>query len=163
MIGSTPLPTPVSPAFSLVSAAPRGAPQRIALRRSVALRAAVLVCMLIASAAIQFCVAPHIGAGRALPASVAMFALLALCAIRCERNLPAALKVGPDGLSVWNRAGFPIAQGRIVGCSQWTGTLLVLALAVEGARVRTLLIVADMLPAAVFRELAVLGRRGAPA
>lgn len=156
-------PTPALPADALVPETPNGAPQRITLRRSVTLRTALLAFMLIASAAIQSCVAPHLGAWRALPLSLAAFALLALFAIRRERNLPAALKVGPEGLSVWNHAGLPIAQGRITGCSQWTGKLLVLAFAADGARAHTLLIAADMLPAAIFRELAVLGRRGAQA
>ena len=80
--------------------------------------------------------------------------------MRHERAQPAALKIGPDGLSAWGRAGKLLAQGRIAGCSQWSGRLLILALA-AGSRgaPRTLLLAADALPAPVFRELSVLGRR----
>jgi hypothetical protein len=95
--------------------------------------------------------------------TLAVWALLALCAVRYERAQPVALKIGPDGLSAWSQAGILLAQGRIAGCSQWSGRLLVLALVPDQGRSRTLLLTADALPAPVFRELAVLGRRGAGA
>jgi hypothetical protein len=54
-----------------------------------------------------------------------------------------------------------LAQGRIAGCSQWSGRLLILALADASGRSRAILIAADTLCADAFRELAVLGRRAA--
>jgi hypothetical protein len=149
-------PTPDRPAASLVPVAFDEAPQRIALRRSVALRTALAAFMLLASAAVFSCFASRLGGWQALPLALAIFALLMLGAIRYERNQPAALKVGPEGLAMWDQAGFPLPPGRIAGCAQWSGRLLVLALAADGSRIP-----ADMLPASVFRELAVLGRRGA--
>jgi hypothetical protein len=77
--------------------------------------------------------------------------------VKHEYAQPVALKIGPDGLFAWDRAGSLLMQGRIAGCSQWSGRLLVLALAPDHGRSRTLLLAADALPAAVFRELAVLG------
>lgn len=148
---------------SLESATSDGAQQRITLLRSVAMRAALGVFILIATLAVYTCFASHLGAWQAAPLTLAVWALLTLCAIKHEHAQPVALKIGPDGLSAWNRAGRLLAQGRIAGCSQWSGRLLVLALAPEHGRTRTLLLAADALPASVFRELAVLGRRGAGA
>jgi hypothetical protein len=154
---------PALPALSPESATPDGAPQRIALRRSVAIWAAMGVFVVTATLAVFACLAPHLGAWQAVPLTLAVWALLALCALRYERTRPVALKIGPDDLSVWGRTGAPMAQGRIAGCSQWSGGLLILALMPEQGRSRTLLLAADALPAPIFRELAVLGRRGAGA
>lgn len=155
--------TPAQPAASLESATPDGARQRITLRRSVAMRAASGFFVLTATLAVYTCLASHLGAWQALPLTFAVLALLALCAVQHERAQPVALKLGPDGLSAWGSAGNLLAQGRIAGCSQWSDCLLVLALAPDHGRSRTLLVAADALPEPVFRELAVLGRRGAGA
>jgi hypothetical protein len=137
-----------------------GAP-RIALRRSVMLRGVTLFFILTAVAAVQGCLAARFGAALAAPASLAVLASLMLGAWRHWRDAPGTIQIGPDGLAVWNRAGTLLAQGRIAGCSQWTGRLLILALANAGGRSRALLIAADTLGADAFRELAVLGRRAA--
>ncbi|HEX7913364.1 MAG TPA: hypothetical protein VF534_35470 [Paraburkholderia sp.] len=154
---------PALPVLAPESATSDGAPQRIALRRSVAMRIMLGVFVLTATTAVYACLAAHLGAWQAVPLTLAVSALLVLGAHRHERAQPVALKIGPNDLSVWGRAGVPLAQGRIVGCSQWSGRLLILALAPERGRTRTLLFAADALPASVFRELAVLGRRGAGA
>ena len=154
---------PAGPALSPESAEPDGASQRILLRRSVAIWAALGVFVLTATLAVYACLALHLGAWQAIPFTLAVWAWLALCSLRYERAQPVALKIGPDGLSVWNRTGALLAQGRIAGCSQWSGCLLMLALMPEQGRSRTLLLAADALPAPIFRELAVLGRRGAGA
>jgi hypothetical protein len=140
-----------------------GAPQRIALRRSVAMCVILGVFVLTAVAAVYTCLAAHLGAWQAAPLALAVCALLVLGARRHELAQPAALKIGPNGLSVWGRAGELLMQGRIAGCSQWSGRLLILALSPEQGRTRTFLFASDALPAPVFRELAVLGRRGAGA
>ncbi len=119
--------------------------------------------VLTATAAVFACLAAHLGAWQAVPLTLAVCALLVLGARRHELAQPAALKIGPDGLSVWGRAGVLLAHGRIAGCSRWSGRLLILALAPAEGRTRTLLFAADALPAPIFRELAVLGRRGAGA
>ncbi|WP_310699459.1 hypothetical protein [Paraburkholderia sp. USG1] len=152
---------PVLPARSPESATPDGAPQRIALRRSVAMWAALGVFVLTATSAVFACLAWHLGTWQAVPLTLTVWAWLALCALRYQRAQPVALKIGPDGLSVWGRTGALLAQGRIAGCSQWSGRLLILALMPEQGCSRTLLFTADALPAPIFRELAVLGRRGA--
>ncbi|NML29553.1 hypothetical protein HHL14_01695 [Paraburkholderia sp. G-4-1-8] len=128
------------------------------------------VFVLTATLAVYVCLASHLGAWQAIPLTLAVAALLALGAARHDAAQPAALHIGPGELSVWDRAGGLLAQGRVVGCAQWSDRLLVLGLENEGrpmrrlhSRSRTLLFAADALPAAVFRELAVLGRRAAGA
>jgi hypothetical protein len=155
--------TPAPPAASLESATPDGASQRIALRRSVTLRTAAAVFVLIATLAVYTCLAARLGAWWAVPLTLAACALLVLGAARHELARPVAFKLGPDGLSAWDGAGNLLAQGRIAGCSQWTGRLLVLALAPDHGRPCTLMVPVDAIPASAFRELAVLGRRGAGA
>ncbi|MFM0337853.1 hypothetical protein PQR27_15240 [Paraburkholderia fungorum] len=117
--------------------------------------------ILIAALAVHTCLASRLGHWQAVPLTLAVLALLSLCAARHEREQPVALKIGPEGLSAWGRTGHLLVQGRIAGCSQWSGRLLVLALVPDHGCSRTLLITADALPATVFRQLAVLGRRGA--
>jgi hypothetical protein len=94
-------------------------------------------------------------------------ALLALCAARHDAAQPVALHLGMGEISAWNCAGALLARGRVVGCAQWSGRLLVLTVAPEDGRThgrtRTLLLAADALPPTVFRELSVLGRRAAGA
>jgi hypothetical protein len=150
------------------------ATRRIALRRSVALRAALGAFVLMATLAVYTCLAPRLGAWQAAPLTLAVAALLALCAARHDAAQPVALSVAMGEISAWNRAGALLARGRVVGCAQWSGRLLVLAVQSGGARkrgsalksqgrTRTLLLAADALPPAVFRELSVLGRRAAGA
>nr|WP_245763258.1 protein YgfX [Paraburkholderia diazotrophica] len=112
-------------------------------------------------AAVWATVAPRLGIIRAAPMGAAVFAILALAAVRHARNEPRAFKIGPDGMSVWSRMGILRAQGRIAGCSQWSDCLLMLSLGDEGGRSHRLLIAADMLERDLFRELAVLARRSA--
>ncbi|MCC8394977.1 hypothetical protein LJ656_20505 [Paraburkholderia sp. MMS20-SJTR3] len=155
-----------------------GTTQRIALRRSFSLRVALGVFVLIATLAVYTGLAPELGAWRAIPLTFASAMLLALCAARYDAAQPAALRFGSGELSAWNRAGVLLAQGRVVGCAQWSGRLLVLALEpadrsprIRAAwpsrraqgRSRTVLLTADALPATVFRELSVLGRHAAGA
>ncbi|WP_144137861.1 hypothetical protein [Paraburkholderia sp. BCC1884] len=124
---------------------------------------AVAVFVVTATLAVYACFASRLGAWQAIPLTAAVAGLLMLCAARRNGALPVALKIAPAGLSVWDRAGKLLVQGRIAGCSQWSDRLLVLAVAPETGRTRTVLLSADALPAAVFRELAVLGRRAAGA
>ena len=95
--------------------------------------------------------------------ALAVLAALAIAAVRQDRGAPGMLKIGPDSLTVWNRRGALLCQGRIAGCSQWSGRLLMLALVGDDGRSHPLLLAADALPGGVFRELAVLGRCGAGA
>jgi hypothetical protein len=150
--------TPALPVVSPESTA-QGAAQRIALRRSFSMRAALVFFVLSATLAVFAVLAPHLGAWRVVPLTLATGALLAICAARYERAQPVALKVGQDGLSAWSRTGGLLAEGRIVGCSQWSGRLLILTLAAESGRTHSLVLAADTLAAPVFRELSVLGRR----
>jgi hypothetical protein len=146
----------------LLGSAPVDMPQRVALGRSAGLRAAAGAFVLVATAAVYASAAPRWGALDAAWLAAAAFALLMLGAVAHERRQPAALKIGPDGLTAWTRAGDMLVRGRIVGCSQWTNLLLVLAVAGEEGRPKPLLIAADALGAESFRGLAVQGRRGAP-
>jgi hypothetical protein len=125
------------------------------------MRVALGIFVLIATSAVYTCAASRLGAWHAVPLTLAVGALLTLCAIRHERAQPVALRIGREELSLWGRAGTLLAHGRIAGCSQWSDRLLILALKPEAARASTVLLAADSLPAAVFRELSVLGRRAA--
>jgi hypothetical protein len=114
--------------------------------------------VLIAIAAVQAGLAARFGALQGAPAALATLAVLTFAAMRHWRNEIAVIKIGPDGLAAWNRAGEVIAHGRITGCAQWSGSLLILALMGTHCRSYRLLIAADTLSADAFRELAVLGR-----
>jgi hypothetical protein len=127
------------------------------------MRFALGVFVVIAMWAVYTCAASHRGAWQAIPLTLSVGALLTLCAIRHERARPVALRIGRGEASVWDRSDRLLAHGRVAGCSQWSGRLLVLALKPEAGRANTLLLVADSLPAPVFRELSVLGRRAAGA
>ncbi|MPW17103.1 hypothetical protein GCT13_09210 [Paraburkholderia sp. CNPSo 3157] len=115
--------------------------------------------IVVSVAAVWATVAPRFGVVRAAMTGTAVFAILALATVRHARNEPRAFKIGPDGVSVWSRMGTLRAQGRIVGCSQWSDCLLMLSLEDEGGKLHRLLIAADMLDPDFFRELAVLARR----
>ena len=80
-------------------------------------------------------------------AVAALVALAVLCTAfaRYDRRRPASLKIGPDGLTIWNGAGRQIAQGRVAGCAQWSDSLLSIALVGDNGRTHTLLVAADML------------------
>jgi hypothetical protein len=127
------------------------------------MRAASAVFVLIATWAIYTCLASHLSAWQAVPLALALWALLTLCAVKHERAQPCTLTIGPDKLSAWGRTGSLLVQGHIAGCSQWSDRLLVLALASDRGRCRTLLLPVDALPGSAFRALAVLGRRCAGA
>lgn len=131
------------------------------LRPSAWLRGAVSLFVALASAAVFAALAPRMGGWHAVLPACAVFAGLALWAVRQDRAAPGALKVGPDALTVWDRRGTLLCQGRVAGCSQWSGWLLMLALVDDNGRSHPLLLTADALPADARRELAVLGRRGA--
>jgi hypothetical protein len=115
----------------------------------------------VAVSAVCMTVAPRIGVGSSVLAAAAVLAILVAAAARHARNQPAALKIGPEGLSVWNRAGILRAQGRIIGCSQWSDSLLMLCLEDDGGKLHRLLIPADTAERGAFRELAVLARHSA--
>ncbi|WP_184006344.1 MULTISPECIES: hypothetical protein [unclassified Paraburkholderia] len=138
------------------------------------MRAAVGAFVLIATLAVYTCLAPRVGAWQAAPLTLAVAALLMLCAARHDAAQAIALHVAMSEISAWNHAGELLARGRVVGCAQWSGRLLVLELEPEGGRrrglmrvttgrTRSLLLAADALPSPVFRELSVLGRRAAGA
>ena len=126
--------------------------------------------VLIVTLAVHTCLAPRLGAWPAAPLTLVVAALLALGAARHHAAQPVALHIAMDEISAWSRAGALLARGRVVGYAQWSGRLLVLAVESENSRRRgpalnprgrtgTLLLPADALPPAVFRELSVLGRR----
>ncbi|MGV2289067.1 hypothetical protein AAHK20_10160 [Trinickia sp. YCB016] len=133
------------------------------LRRSVALLGAMVVFALIASCAVYTVAAPRCGIAQAVWFSAATLSILTLGMLAHERRRPAVLKIGPDGVVALSRAGEVLLAGRIVGFTQWTGLLLVLAVAVRDGkgRIGPLLIPADSLSPDFFRELAVRARHGA--
>jgi hypothetical protein len=134
----------------------------VVLRRSVALSVAMVVFALIASCAVYTVSVSRCGIVQALWFAAATLSVLTLGMLAHERRRPAVLKIGPDGIAALNRAGAVTLAGRIVGFSQWTGLLLVLAVAGRDGRGRIapLLIPADSLSPDSFRELAVKARHG---
>ncbi len=133
------------------------------LRQSALLRGAVSVFVLVASAAVFAGLPVQTGTPQAFLLALAVFVLLAMCALRYERKQPGLIEIGPDGWSVRDATGKSAAQGRIAGCAQWSDWLLVLVLATGTGRHKRLLVMADALAADAFRELAVAGRRGSQA
>jgi hypothetical protein len=125
------------------------------------LHGAVAGFVAVAAGAVGTTLAARVGLPHALLAALATCAVLGLAWLRAARRRPASLKIGPDGLTAWNRAGQAVAQGRIAGCAQWSGWLLAIALVGDNGRSRTLLFTADMLCSDLFRELSVQARRAA--
>ena len=135
------------------------APRRIALRRSFLVRLASFCFALVCTAAVHFTAAAHLGAIAAVWLAAAAFAALGLSYVRYERGQPALLELTADGIAGYDSAGRTLLQGRIVGAAQWAEWLLVLAVAgADGRRPTRLVVAADALNAAAFRELAVRGR-----
>ncbi len=139
----------------------RGTPWRIALRRSLAVRLAVLAFALVCTAAVHFTAAAHIGASAAVWLAVAACAALGVSFMRYERRQPAWIELTCEGVAAFDDTGRALLQGRIAGAAQWAGRLLVLAVAGVDGRQDTLVVAADAVPAAVFRELAVRARHAA--
>ncbi|MFC0398634.1 protein YgfX [Paraburkholderia rhizosphaerae] len=131
------------------------------LRRSALLYCVSAVFILIAVAAVFTTLVARFAWPHAVVAALATLGMLGIALARDARRRPTSLKIGPDGLATSNRAGQSIAQGRIVGCAQWSGWLLSIALVGDNGRSRTLLVTADMLCSDHFRELAVQARRAA--
>jgi len=138
-----------------------GSSQRIVLRRSALVYGATAAFIAIAATAVFTTLMPRAGWVHAAVAVLTMLAVLCLAWAHDARRRPASLKIGPDGLTAWNRAGQPIAQGRIASFAQWSGWLLSVVLVSDNGRSRTLLVTADMLCSDHFRELSVLARRAA--
>ena len=141
---------------------PGDASRRIALRRSVAVRAATFAFALVAALALGSVVLPRGGDAAAVALAAATFGALTLAALAHERRQPAALGLEPDGVVAYDRAGGVVLRGRIAGCAQWADRLLMMAVLPHGgARAAPLLVAADALPAEAFRELAVRARHAA--
>jgi hypothetical protein len=138
-----------------------GSVQRIALRRSALLFGATAGFIALAVAAVCTTFAARFTLVDAAAAALVTLAVLCTAFAHYDRRLPASLKIGPDGMTVWNGAGRQIAQGRVAGCAQWSGSLLSIALVGDNGRTHTLLVAADMLHPEPFRELAVEARRAA--
>jgi hypothetical protein len=123
------------------------------------LQIAVFCFIAVAAAAVHTSLTPWLGGWRALPLSLAVLALLALVAAALRRGGPAAIEIGPDGVSAFDRHGVRVAQGLVAASSQWGAWLLVLVL-VSGRRRFPLVLAADALHPDAFRELAVIARCG---
>jgi hypothetical protein len=136
-----------------------GAPRRIALSRSVAVRAATFAFALVVALAVRGVIAPLAGDSAAVALGAAVFGALALAACAHERRQAAVLYLEPDGIAAYGRCGALIVRGRFAGYTQWANRLLVIAVTPHGgARAVPLLVAADALPAEAFRELAVRAR-----
>jgi hypothetical protein len=131
------------------------------LRRSAALHSAAAFFVLIAVAAVCSTLFSRVSLAQTVIAGLAALAILTVAAARHIRHEPGSLKIGPDMLTIWDRAGILRAQGRITGCSQWSDCLLVLSIDEENGHSQQCLIAADAVDRNVFRELSVVARRAA--
>ncbi len=141
-----------------LSAGPAEGGASFALRPSAAVWVTTACLVLIATAALYSSLAARLGLLGAAPAALAVFAGLMLAARRCRQREAGMVKIGPDSLVVRDRLGRLRAHGAVAGCARWGGWLLVIELRGATGRRKTVLIPADALPAASFRELAALGR-----
>lgn len=140
----------------------RGAPRRVALRRSRTVRLAALSSGCVCVAAVHSAAAAHLGAIDALWLAAAAVAALGASFVRYERRQPVRLELTSDAVAGYDRTGRRLFQGRIVGVSQWAERLLVLAVAgAETRRASTFVVAADAVDAAAFRALAVRARHAA--
>ncbi|MBN3810360.1 hypothetical protein [Paraburkholderia sp. Ac-20347] len=130
------------------------------MRASWTMRAALLLGLLVACAAFQTALAPWLGAWRAAPAVLALGAAGGLGFVAWCRAQPAFIEIGTDRFAAFARSGACLADGRLIGASQWGAALLALVVE-EGARRKTLLIAADSVDAETFRVLAVTARSAA--
>ncbi|MFC7629423.1 protein YgfX [Paraburkholderia humisilvae] len=131
------------------------------LRRSALLYGVAAGFILVAAAAVFTTLASRTAWLHAAVAALTTLVVLSVVLVQDARRRPASLKIGSDTLTAWNRAGQPVAQGRIAGFAQWSGWLLSIALVGDNGRSRTLLVTADMLCSDHFRELSVQARRAA--
>lgn len=131
------------------------------LRRSLVVRMASLAFALVCSGAVYSTASSHLGAVDALWLAIAALAALGVAFARYERRQPTSLELTREGIAAYDGAGRALFQGRIVGAAQWAERLLVLAVAqADAGRRHALLVAADAVDAAAFRELAVRGRHG---
>ena len=139
-----------------------GRPRRVALRSSVAIRLASLAFVVVCAGAAYATAAAHLGKIDALWLAVTVVAALGVCLVRHERRQPALLELTGEAIAAFERCGRARLQGRIVGATQWAERLLVLAVdGADGRRPNVLIVAADSVDAAAFRELAVRGRHAA--
>ncbi|WP_156954412.1 protein YgfX [Paraburkholderia acidipaludis] len=110
-----------------------------------------------ATAAVWTALSPWFGAARAVPPALAILAACGLSVVAWCRRQPTALEIGPDSFVTYSRAGARLFQGRLMGASQWGSALLALSVQGEAGRA-TVLVAADAVGRAAFRELAVRAR-----
>ncbi|MFP6558490.1 hypothetical protein WJ542_09205 [Paraburkholderia sp. B3] len=110
-----------------------------------------------ATAAVWTALAPWFGPARAVPPALAILAACGLSVAAWRRRQPAALEIGPDSFATYSNAGACLFQGRLTGASQWGSALLALSVQ-DAARRATVLVAADAVGRAAFRELAVRAR-----
>ena len=136
---------------------------RIALRPSSMLRALSATFIAACATALALVLVPRLGALAGGAFALAGAVVLLVCSRVQERTHPLAIKVGSDSVVTWHRAGATVRRHRLVGHAQFGARLLVLHLAPEerpaAGRLRSVLIAADAVGSARFRELAVTARR----
>ncbi len=140
-----------------ISAARRLHAPRHAVRASWTMRAALLLGLAVACAAFHTALAPWFGAWHAVAPALALGAAGGLGFAAWCRAQPAFIEIGTDRFAAFARSGACLADGRLIGASQWGAALLALVVE-EGARRKTLLIAADSVDAETFRVLAVTAR-----
>jgi hypothetical protein len=158
-----PAAAPVLPASrDPASLPPRPGVTRLLLRRSATLHFVIAVAVCVATAAVHTALAPWFGAALAGGPSLVFLGIGALAFAAWSRRQAAVIEIGPDSLVAYGRDGATVAQGRLVGASQWGASLLALVVQPrEGRRRTTVLVTGDALEPEAFRVLAVRARSAA--
>lgn len=125
---------------------------------SVRMRGLTAAFIALVAASVFQCVQAHFSSFDAVVAAFFTTLLLGGFAIRQERRHPVAFAIGQDGVTTWNRAG-EAEYRRIIGCAQWSDSVLALTLQ-SGTNARSpFFLAADAVSPRAFRELAVRARR----
>lgn len=124
------------------------------------LQIVLAVWLIVSTMAMHTGLSPWLGTWKAWPLTLAFAAASVLATAAWRRRQPRFIELDTQGantLTIFAQDGTRVADGRLAGCAQWGGWLLVLAVETAGRR-RTLLVAADTVTRAAFRELAVRGR-----
>jgi hypothetical protein len=153
--------TPVSAPLPQAGVVP--ASSAMALRRSRMLAWFGLAGACACALAVMLALAPRIGTAAGIAVAFAVGIVLAVLSQWQERGRPIAIELGLEGaLITWHRRGTPMRHHRIVGHARVGVRLLALRLAPYGDRParfgagpRSVLVAADAIAPAHFRELAI--------
>ncbi|MCX8565556.1 MAG: hypothetical protein ON057_000283 [Glomeribacter sp. 1016415] len=130
-------------------------PLRFKLKPSAVLRWLSLAFVLSCAYAVWHVAAPRLGLSYALCAVLAVALTLSYLAYRADVEQPVQLEISAQSITLWPRTAPPVDYSHISNIAYWSGLMLSITLRANDGRRRTLLILADALPAHMLRELVV--------